>query len=74
MKDSEIALVVDKSGSMSRAWGKTKQWMKKLVDTFKIDGKKHRVGLILWSDNVDSSQTVRFNQGLTGKTLISLTN
>ena len=47
-------------------WGRTKEWMKKLLDEFKIDGAKRKVGFIKWSNSVDHSYTVRFTDNLTG--------
>ena len=47
-------------------WERTKEWMKKLLDEFKIDGAKRNVGFIKWSNSVDHSYTVRFTDNLTG--------
>ena len=40
--------------------------MKTLLEEFKIDGAKNKVGFIKWSDFVDHSYTVRFTDNLTG--------
>ena len=51
-------------------WERTKEWMKKLLDEFKIDGAKRKVGFIKWSTSVDHSYTVRFTDNLTGTGLV----
>ena len=66
-KDSEIALVVDSSGSMIRSWNDTLEWMKKLVDAFEIDGTHHRMGVIMWNHAVIKKETILFSENLTGK-------
>jgi len=69
-KGLEIALIVDTSGSMNTPignWKRTKEWMKKLLDEFKIDGAKRKVGFIKWSSSVDHSYTVRFTDNLTAE-------
>ena len=66
-KDSEIALVVDSSGSMIGSWNDTLEWMKKLVDAFEIDGTHHRMGVIMWNHAVIKKETILFSENLTGK-------
>ena len=66
-KDSEIALVVDSSGSMRSSWNDTLQWMKKLVDAFEIDGTHHRMGVIMWDHAVIKKETILFSDNLTGE-------
>ena len=63
---SEIALVVDSSGSMKGSWNDTLEWMKNLVDAFEIDGTRHRMGVIMWSNNVIDKETILFSENLTG--------
>ena len=65
-EDSEIALVVDSSGSMKGSWNDTLEWMKNLVDAFEIDGTRHRMGVIMWSENVIDNETILFSENLTG--------
>ena len=65
-EDSEIALVVDSSGSMKGSWNDTLEWMKNLVDAFEIDGTHHRMGVIMWSDDVIDHETILFSESLTG--------
>ena len=65
-KDSEIALVVDSSGSMYGSWNDTLEWMKNLVDAFEIDGTRHRMGVIMWNSDVIDKETILFSENLTG--------
>jgi len=58
---AEIALVVDRSGSMGSSWSQVKTWLEALVDAYEIDGFTRKGGLVVWSDTVLESATVRLS-------------
>lgn len=63
---AEIAFVLDHSGSMGgEPWSSTVDWFGKLVSAYQIDGTDNRGGIVVWSDEVDTSATVTFDQALT---------
>jgi len=59
---AEIALVVDRSGSMTSAWSEVKTWLEALVDAYEIDGITRKGGLVAWSSSVLESATVLFTE------------
>jgi len=59
---AEIAIVVDRSGSMNSAWTSITTWMKALTAAYKIDGINRKGGLVLWSDDILETFTVLFTE------------
>ena len=47
-------------------WNNTLEWMKNLADAFEIDGSRHRMGVIMWSNDVIDKETILFSENLTG--------
>ena len=69
---TEIAFVVDRSGSMYKAWPKVKEWLQKAVNAYKIDGKTRKGGFVLWDDYVHEDKTIRFTDNKTEAELTSI--
>jgi len=64
----DIAFLYDDSGSISpEDQAKVKEWMKKLIDIYQIDGRNQRAAVMQWDDNVQ--ETIDFEEGLDGEAL-----
>jgi len=67
---AEIALVVDKSGSMTPIWPQVKTWLEALVNAYKFDGEKRKGGLVAWDSQIREEATVLFTDKLSSAELL----
>jgi len=64
----DIAFLYDDSGSMGdEDQAKVKEWMKKLIDIYQIDGRNQRAAVMEWASGV--GETIGFEEELDGEAL-----